>query len=180
MPSSVECRLLALPAELRNRIYQFTVVYKDAGSILINSNVFPEPGLILTCKKLREEALPIYYLDNTFTVDVGDWDSTPLLAMQLKGRLFHKLGAGDMFNIIGTFQPDWHNLHLWVYRVRLYGEIMVPPKLYDGSSLTAITLRVVENLLKLVLELQDLPWSRVGRLVSENRRTLVAIDRRWS
>ena len=63
-------RLLKLLAELRNRIYQQAlVVHHD---IAIGQQLYgrlqlvEEPSLLITCRQVRHEALPIFYADNTF------------------------------------------------------------------------------------------------------------------
>lgn len=62
-----DCHLLALPAELRTRIFElviyspYTVPFDDAHP----------PNLTLTCHQIRSEALPLYWGSNRFYVTLG-------------------------------------------------------------------------------------------------------------
>ncbi|KAK3679742.1 hypothetical protein LTR78_000118, partial [Recurvomyces mirabilis] len=67
-------RLLTLPAELRNTIYEHVLCSK--GHILVRdgrSGHHHRPKCLLhTCQQIREEASPIYYTQNTFRHYVPD------------------------------------------------------------------------------------------------------------
>ena len=54
------CRLLDLTGELRNRIYRYALVDPDQLSIPITVDGYARPGLLSTCKQIRQEALKIY------------------------------------------------------------------------------------------------------------------------
>lgn len=63
------CRLLELPAELRNHIYEFVVLQESRVSIFTWLPAHEEdaqPALSLTCRQIRNECLPVYYDVNTF------------------------------------------------------------------------------------------------------------------
>ena len=59
--NDLESPLLKLPPELRNRIYHYAVV--SSNPIYLPPRY---PSLMLTCRKLYNEAKSIYYEDNTF------------------------------------------------------------------------------------------------------------------
>lgn len=71
--------LSILPPELRNRIYDLTLVENDN----ITTNVTPmydtpsrlwkPPPILQSCRQLRAEALPVYYGSNTFVVEQNSW-----------------------------------------------------------------------------------------------------------
>lgn len=81
-----KCQLLALPAELRNRIYQFALIDENAISVVDIRIIMswyrkqlapkvipiPEPGLLWTCRQISVEAMQIYYSNNLFTSDYRD------------------------------------------------------------------------------------------------------------
>lgn len=70
-----ECKLLGWPAELRNRIYTLALVNDDTFDITERhrANVDRlEPGLLATCREVRDEALSIFYGSNTFAGANGD------------------------------------------------------------------------------------------------------------
>ena len=65
--------LLSLPAELRNRIYSFTLISTKSIKIRTHSDAADgpkhvEPGLLRTCRQVREECLKMYYQFNTFSL----------------------------------------------------------------------------------------------------------------
>ena len=64
--------LLKLPAELRNRVYDFVLI-KEGRLPLLEIDT-PQPALSRTSHQLRQETLPIFYSENTFFYHMkGDW-----------------------------------------------------------------------------------------------------------
>ena len=67
------CRLLNLPAELRNRIYE--LVLQDSRNFNIrpwHSNSYKYPALLRTCQQIAGEAGSIFFQQTTFYVAAGD------------------------------------------------------------------------------------------------------------
>ena len=79
------CLLLELPAELRNRIYEYALTKKDhidlyhwrrfckkwtAGRWIgdVYRSYMKEPAFLRTCRQVRNEALPLFYSRNVFGV----------------------------------------------------------------------------------------------------------------
>ena len=73
--TSETCRLLSLPAELRNHIWEYAVV--EAKSIKIRPvrnhkddnepiETGAQPGITRVCSQIRGECLPMFYGQNTF------------------------------------------------------------------------------------------------------------------
>ena len=63
--------LLLLPAEIRNRIYELVLVTRSPVTIRATkyhraSIKHVEPGLLLSCRQIRNECLKIHYERNTF------------------------------------------------------------------------------------------------------------------
>lgn len=59
-------RLMSLPGEIRNRIYEFTLLSKEIISMTSQSGNSAIPGLLRANKQIREECVPIYYRSNSF------------------------------------------------------------------------------------------------------------------
>jgi hypothetical protein len=77
------------------------------------------PLVLLVCKQIRAEALPIYYLENKFTMFLVGWNSSPLLTWRKKGEALLSLGCEDVE--LGVFlimkgQPHWENILQWLKR----------------------------------------------------------------
>jgi len=82
-PTDGRCRLLELPPELRNHVYELVVKRDDAISmrpLAWDSEGKPitqltQPALSATCWEVRKEVLSLYYACNTFeqTFEIGGW-----------------------------------------------------------------------------------------------------------
>lgn len=80
--------LFTIPGEIRNIIYRFVLISKR--SIHVTGVTFPEPAIMRTCYLMRQEALPIYFLENSFQLHCTDWDRTYL--HKFPRRLQRQLG----------------------------------------------------------------------------------------
>lgn len=64
--------LLTLPAEIRNRIYEFALINIDPLATAPQSNIIHasssaiQPGLTRSCRQVRNETLKMFYTCNTF------------------------------------------------------------------------------------------------------------------
>ncbi|KAF2165399.1 hypothetical protein M409DRAFT_24249 [Zasmidium cellare ATCC 36951] len=69
-------RLLRLPAEIRNQIYQLLVVQDttieviERGSRYRLSPDLKQPPLSLVCRQIRHEVLSVFYSENTFNITI--------------------------------------------------------------------------------------------------------------
>lgn len=91
------CALLGLPAELRDRIYKMALFEPsgiDTLSRWCHFNGKPscsragEPGLVRSCRQIRNEALHLFYILNNFCTQP---EYSPSLPTWLKGLSEHKL-----------------------------------------------------------------------------------------
>lgn len=67
--AEVKCRLLSLPAELRNRIYEMVVVHQQPITMSHRRRhrlTRTPPAITRTCQQIKNESLPIFYEWNTF------------------------------------------------------------------------------------------------------------------
>lgn len=69
--------LMALPAELRNTIYRLALCQQE--TVAIQPEQHREPSLLQVSKQIRAETVPIFYLENSFSVQVRDYESTVLV-----------------------------------------------------------------------------------------------------
>lgn len=78
MAQTTQSPLLALPPEMRNRIYRFVVVTStENDEIEIGKDHRPRPPFLLhTCHQLRQEAIKIYHEENHFHFRVHDCDAS--------------------------------------------------------------------------------------------------------
>lgn len=119
MTSMQKCRLLALPPELRNKIYiQFLVQATPiqiserstepsaaAQGATLQYERLIEPAFLQTCHQIRYEALPIFYGENVFFTSVKDAIAPWLLAIgPEKTRLVRHVRG---FRPSRYFDLDW-------------------------------------------------------------------------
>nr|POE74363.1 hypothetical protein CFP56_67714 [Quercus suber] len=65
------CGILYLPPELRNYIYELTLLRRPIAAVTMNGTAQERhpPPLLQTCAQIREEGSPIYYQSNHFSLD---------------------------------------------------------------------------------------------------------------
>lgn len=142
------CQLLDdLPIELRLRIYELLLVNPDPDNerwiwktekgvraqrqaVYINP-AWRQPALLLACKQIRTEALPVYLEKNRFVVDCHWYDSTALLRFYTNAKTqTEKYGdlrvevemGGD-----GISEKDWQNIWRWL-RAYYDGDLPYRPR----------------------------------------------------
>ena len=176
-PSS--SRLLELPAELRNRIYCYAVVSDT--SVPVGANSFSEPALLATSKQIRDEASPVFYAENSFNVDMSDYETTLYLLFRRKQiAIFKRYGVKTKCHPTGTWRPNWQNLHTWLRLLHvglIFKNVAVRP---SSNPAMNILDKTWNSLFETVESLRDLPWSRVEDIVEQHHMILVAIDPSWA
>lgn len=65
--------LLRLPSELRNAIYIYSII--EQSPIVVDDTQPLEPALLSACRTIRDEALFLFYADNTFELRTEDFNS---------------------------------------------------------------------------------------------------------
>lgn len=81
------CLLLLLPPELRERIFEYALcnLGRHHNTVDLNNPLYEaylEPGLLSTCRRIRHEALAIFYMGNKFIFWVTDCDARSLIAFE--------------------------------------------------------------------------------------------------
>lgn len=66
-----DSRLLHLPSEIRNRVYELTLIQPEPIRILSGRSEADKRALLRTCHQLHDEAAGMYYANNTFIADCG-------------------------------------------------------------------------------------------------------------
>ncbi|KAF2165988.1 hypothetical protein M409DRAFT_23715 [Zasmidium cellare ATCC 36951] len=148
MADQTGCRLLGLPAELRNRIYGLVLSCTSHRIPCCNSRLnigekkkHGAPGLLLTCKQIHTETISMFYAHVTFYVtnwwDLAPWLSKIGLARQQQINTIHYESSSYWY---GTFQSQETLRHLgtraarhrkWVLQdVHQSGPILGDDKVY--------------------------------------------------
>ena len=119
---------MALPAELRNKIYKYCLIIgsHDAeystidnrnGRFVVVTEDVKQPALLSVCRQVRNEALGFWYIENKFHVRINDYDASLYLAWR---RHLNALGPKFKAQTIGykiSGDPDWKKLKEWCYAV---------------------------------------------------------------
>lgn len=112
-----ECRLLALPGELRNHIYRYAVV--ESEKVTVKPHSPPPPALLSVCRSIREDCGTIYYCENIFELELEEYNGAPFAP-------FHRTYQDFTRNINVTNHqtffdgtPNWENLVGHLIRCRV-------------------------------------------------------------
>lgn len=106
------CRLLQLPGELRNKIYRYALITNSRIQLALTH--FDEPGILQTCRTIRQETETIFLAENTFRAGMTDYDSDFMIHLHTKSkRLLKSRGAVDL-TFSTTQTPNWQKLLVWL------------------------------------------------------------------
>lgn len=118
--------LAKLPGELRNRIYRFAVLGKEAAKFVMKPETCAKglcqhsratnnaPGIANTCRQLRHEVMPIFCAENDFSFDAG------MVQHGCVGNLLRSLGGyvGHVPQYTFTLQrPVWKGTSFGGYKL---------------------------------------------------------------
>ncbi|KAK3653363.1 hypothetical protein LTR56_004567 [Elasticomyces elasticus] len=105
-----ECKLFALPAELRNSIYEMVLIQDTHIEITANSRV---PALLQVSRQMRVETFSMWLTSNFFAFTITDCDASLLCAWER--ALFQAVTAKIMLHLEG--KPNWTRLMAWCKEV---------------------------------------------------------------
>jgi hypothetical protein len=192
------CHLLKLAAELRNSIWRYSVVAEEETAITPDG--FAVPSLLSTCHEIRNEAVGIFYAENTFRIRLQTYDSTPLIrfGQVCKHNLMTKDGKFHSSNLklgmLVAYEPHLQNLMNWLHGCHTVGAAHVFWGLArrDCDDLLALNAKpaavnIIGAMFDIVYTVRDeekktgkMAWSFVERLLKTHLKTLQAIDKRWA
>ncbi|UJO24181.1 uncharacterized protein CLAFUR5_13448 [Fulvia fulva] len=158
------------------------VLVQDTDKIHVTSHGYDRPALLGTCKRIRSEALIIFYCENTFSIHMPDCDSDALMkwcdtlrALQLdmeSMRANPDIGHGDLIR--------WKHIKVWGERVhaREAPSFKVTPRWMAHGGRTPAEVAIVE-VLWTATRLREQPWSLVEELLDEKSALLQAVLPEW-
>lgn len=171
-PPAQSCRLLALPPELRNRIYEFSLV-AEAGHITVTLST-KQPPLLHTCTQIRAEAKSMWYNSNRFQIPVRDCDGTPYLAW-----LKHCRGL-EVETVMVQVQfdgfPNWQNLIVWL---RERHEHAIPWPICSFDDTLAEEWRLVSVAHATLVDYRFRPWADFENVVKRMRYLVEPYEDAW-
>lgn len=164
--------LLGLPAEIRNEIMDYVLLYDRTISIYPHLHI--QPAILKTCLMLRNDYMREFYGSNRFLLQVRDYDILPFVPLY---RGIFDLGLDfENFDFRISGRPNWANMKSWAkqfHEEKFFGLLMNVP---DGNAAS-----FVEGLLfDVASALPDLSWSETERLLDAMRPLLIRADKRWA
>lgn len=161
---------------MRDYIYDLALVEEE---IIITKEV-KEPPLLWTCSTIRDEALAIWYEENTFTAEVYDCDAK--LANDFEEWVGQRVGDFHRARCDITVQfdvndcePHWQNLRRWCKRIHGdYDVVSLFP--YSDATHTAAVISAAHQIAKSQRE-QD--WLECYDPLYGLRALAGIVDPRW-
>lgn len=189
--SSPSSPFMKLAAELRNTIYEY-VLRLDNGTFYVNQTTgIPEPPLLLTCKDIRREALPLFYSLNSMVLTVDSY--SPAMPLFIYKKQLAALAQYDYLinecSVVPVGRPSWRNLLAWLRHAHEQEYIGIPftrlasplrPGAYvrwAGDPLREWV--VVAGMFRMVNLLDDEDWEVVEETLTCMRYALVKFDAEW-
>lgn len=176
--------LLKLPAELRNRVYEYAL-YTDGQCLITKAGGIPEPSLLTTSKEIRKEAIGIYYSVNNVMLDILSFDATALRhfdrkvdAMATTSHGFRISGSGLQFRSA----PNWTNLKgMLRYYHKGDNRFALPFAEFatdDAAGLPPV-FKAIYGMIRCAAAMQTSPWEEVESTFELLRAGLILSDARW-
>ncbi|KAK4891701.1 hypothetical protein LTR27_009709 [Elasticomyces elasticus] len=159
---------LALPPELRNRIYEYVLI--DPNKISVDANL-QIPPLLHVSRQVKTEASGIWYWGNHFRRDIRDCNGELLTRFT---QHYRSAGMRCLVKLRIYGRPNWPNLFKWCKQV----QVRTSPRLPCGEGFTELE-TVISSAHEIVLRLRDQPWEKCEAMLEILRRTAGSSDKRW-
>ncbi|KAK5678526.1 hypothetical protein LTS10_008970 [Elasticomyces elasticus] len=168
-----ECKLFALPAELRNSIYEDVLIEDAKIEVTVNTRV---PALLQVSKQTREETLSMWLQTNTFNFTITNCDASLICGWERfwSARKFRELKIKINMVLVGT--PNWSALMKWCKEVCEDEAGAATPQLTDtkfGGIITTAT-----GIAWRFSEFYG-PWARCEKVLGELRHSAALEDADW-
>ena len=174
------CRLLKLPAELRNCIYRLALVQE--GDIVYNKDGYARPAVLNTCKKIRSEALKIFYYENTFISTISNYDVTAVEKFyQLEVTIGLTSAKVQTFTQVSGYPTSWARLLRWLRVFHAAKRFAQSTRIANLGTSIAVDMApyIVAGMFDTARMLRGQPWAIVEDILTVQRAMLDAVDAAW-
>lgn len=174
--SAKKSPLLSLPPEMRNRIYRFALVEEDDIEIPSGGPFPSDPPLLRTCSQIRGEAISIFYLENTFSFTIEDFNAGKYL--EWCGTSKYRKESNHIFAVVDS--TNWTNILRWLrasYQQEGYGFAPLEQDVgeEEQQSNTAAYLFDLAH----EVEANGGTWEQVETALGQARKMLGVYDSEW-
>ena len=163
------CRLLKLPAELREHIWKVVVSKVEAVEIIPSLRL---PALLHTCRQTRQEALNLWMDENRFETTIIGCDARVLVEFTKLAKDIRTQILPVHFGLAG--RSSWSNLMVWCRSV-FDGVTRAVAQAPQSSSRTTI----VAAATGLAKEQRGGDWRVCEASLEELRKVAGLVDPRW-
>lgn len=164
--------LLGLPAEIRNTIMDYVLLFNR--TVFIHPHRLHQPAILKTCLMLRNDYIREFYGRNRFFLQVRDYDVIPFVPLY-SGIVSAGLDL-ENFEFRTSGRPNWANLKMWArqrHKRRFFGIPFRVNTCDDGSFAEGLLFNVV-------FALRGLSWGETERLLDAMRSLLIRADESWA
>lgn len=164
---------LGIAPELRSRIYYAALTQPELIDIS-TSAARRQPALLSVCRQIRNEAIGIYYTDNSFSFECCkvDWRKAfPFCDLQREYHVEHKLKL--QVNMCGH-RSHMESLHTWLKRYHQFPE--KTPRPTEGGKQELGNNSVLEAF-DVVDKMRNKMWSAVEKELECTLHTIAYVQR---
>ncbi|KXT15704.1 hypothetical protein AC579_144 [Pseudocercospora musae] len=177
-PVSPRPPILALPSELRNAIYRLALVDNDW--ITIDEN-FREPGILQSCRQIRQEARMMWCQRNNFVLPIYNADGA--LYRAFSRQQLQRISRGDhpidyYYQFVDQAGKEWSRLMEWCALTH-HGKGQFAPLPWDNLDNGRPLPTVVKTALWIAQGLKNLPWPMCQTVFAYYRRIAGFVDSEW-
>lgn len=188
-PSSVaHSPLFKLPRELRDYIYEYsfcslytTTRSGENGIRVTKEGGIPEPALLLTCKAIRDEAVPLFYGKTRFHFIVHSFDPAVMLLWNAKKahlRRDYNLAAPGQ-GLTRTGFRSWSNLKRTLQLVHSGHQLFVAVGPRDSPNFSGQE-EFIQGMTNVARSMDDKEWDVVEETLQMLRHGLFALNPNWA
>jgi len=180
----MDSRLLSLPPELRTQIYRDVLLQSDPISLAISEPAHEsnaQPGLLLTCHQIRNEAISIYYGENAIRLGIRSLRGNALVPLvRIMTKYSKNKDSSPEVRLVHYGRPSWVNLKDWLkqsHKLRYWNVLSIMAD--NGLKQTHLKGKVVGSAFKMVMTMKDQPWENVEKVLDLYHDTVRVIDGTW-
>ena len=180
----MESRLLSLPPELRTHIYRDVLLQSNPISLAVSEPAHEsnaQPGILLTCHQIRNEAISIYYGENAFRLGIGNLRGNALVPLvRIMTKYSKNRDRSPEVRLAHYGRPSWAKLKDWLeqsHRLRYWNVLSIMAD--NGLKQTHLKEKVVGSAFKIVMIMKDQPWEKVEKVLELYHDTVRVIDATW-